>query len=50
MWLGFWSVEVLAPPEVGSPKFQAQLVGVFDDVSVKMTFSDAGLPVVDVRR
>ena len=36
---------MLALPEAGSPKSQAQLVGVFDDVSVKITFRP-GLPVV----
>ena len=39
MWVGFWLVE----PPLPSPKSQAQLVGVFVDVSVNLTLRVAGV-------
>jgi hypothetical protein len=45
--VGFWSVEVLALPEFGSPKFQLHDVGPLLDVSVKVVVSGVN-PLVGV--
>jgi hypothetical protein len=46
--VGFWSVEVLALPEFGSPKFQLHDVGPLLDVSVKVVVSGVN-PLVGSR-